>query len=1053
MSKMQRCLLVAMILGLVAAQTSAQCVQHQRLTASDAWEGDAFGRAVSVSGNTAVVGAIGDACASGFAGCGSVYVFRYDGISWAEEQRLTASDAAGPWQFGSSVSVSGNTVVVGEDLDLGQRGSAYVFRFDGNSWFQEQKLIASDAAMGDRFGVSVSVSGDAAVVGARYDDCATGGDCGSTYVYRFNGTSWVEEQKLTASDAGTGDCFGYSVSMSGNTAVVGAYLDDCVSSDCGSAYIFRFDGTSWVEEQKLTPSDAAPFDRFGISVSVSGETVIVGAERDHCAAGPYCGSAYVFRFDGNSWFQEQKFIASDAAMGDRFGISVSVSGDAAVVGARYDDCAEGGDCGAAYVFRFDGTSWVEERKLVASDVGAEDWFGSAVSVSGNTAVAGAFRDDCSAGNGCGSAYLFELDQPCPNCGDGKLDPNQECDGGLSCTGCLCDPDFEPTVPPSLDCQPICGNGVIDAGEECEEGLGCAACRCEAGFEPTGPPSLVCRLTCRNELPQCLMQQKLTASADASAEDKFGVTVSLSGNVAVVGALWDGCASGSSKCGSAYVFRFDGTCWIEEQKLIASDAAAFDMFGTSVSVSGDTVIVGARRDNCAVGIYCGAAYVFRFNGTSWDQKQKLTASDAAAFDMFGTSVSVSGDTVIVGARRDDCAAGVSCGSAYVFRFNGAAWDQEQRLTASDAAAYDIFGNSVSVSGNTAVVGAKQDACAAGVSCGSAYVFRFNGTSWNQEQKLTASDVAAIDFFGVSVSVSGDTAIVGAFFDDCAAGENCGSAYVFRFNGTSWHEEQKLAASDAAEGDRFGYSVSVSGDTAAIGAASDDCAAGADCGSAYVFRFDGTSWVEERKLTAADAEPGDAFGWSISVSGETAVVGAFRNDCVAGFNCGSAYVFCFAEDPEPVPVDLDIKPGSCPNPVNPKSKGVVPVAIVGGLDFDVATVDPDSLTLARADGVGESVSPLSARRGPGIVIKDVATPFVGEPCACHELGGDGMDDLALKFSTADMSRAFQLDGLPRGTTIELVLRGTLQDGTTFEGVDCIVIPGTERNSNRRHRTRRP
>ena len=281
---------------------------------------------------------------------------------------------------------------------------------------------------------------------------------------------------------------------------------------------------------------------------------------------------------------------------------------------------------------------------------------------------------------------------------------------------------------------------------------------------------------------------------------------------------------------------------EEDKLTASDAAARDWFGLSVALSGDTALVGAWLDDCTAGDDCGSAYVFRFNGFFWVEEQKLTALDAAAGDWFGVSVSVSGDTALVGAFSDDCTSGNDCGSAYIFRFNGTSWVQEHKLTASDAAGGDDFGISVSLSGDTAVVGARLDDCAAGNDCGAAYVFRFNGTDWDQEQKLTASDAAMFDEFGWSVSVSGGTVLVGAQADDCAAGAGCGSAYVFRFNGTSWDQEQKLTAADAGAGDAFGHSVSLSGETAVVGALG-ECAAGRDCGSAYVFRFNGNSWVEE------------------------------------------------------------------------------------------------------------------------------------------------------------------------------------------------------------------
>ena len=289
--------------------------------------------------------------------------------------------------------------------------------------------------------------------------------------------------------------------------------------------------------------------------------------------------------------------------------------------------------------------------------------------------------------------------------------------------------------------------------------------------------------------------------------------------------------------------------------------------------------------------------------------------------------------------------------------------------------------------------------------------------------------------------GETVAVGATSDDCTAGFNCGSAYVFRFNGLSWIEEQKLIASDAAAEDEFGRSISLGMGTVVVGAFRDVCAAGDNCGSAYVYRFNGTTWVHEQKLTASDAKRHDWFGISVSVSADTVLVGANHNDCLAAADCGAAYVFSCAV--APTVVTLDIKPGSCPNPVNPRSKGVVPVALVGSINFDVATIDPDSLTLARADGAGGSVAPLSDRRGPGIVIEDVATPFSEEPCGCHELGGDGIDDLSLKFSTSEMNRTLELNTLSRGETIGLVLRGTLHDGTTFEGLDCIVIPGRQGN----------
>lgn len=380
--------------------------------------------------------------------------------------------------------------------------------------------------------------------------------------------------------------------------------------------------------------------------------------------------------------------------------------------------------------------------------------------------------------------------------------------------------------------------------------------------------------------QCTEQQKLTAS-DAAATDQFGVSVALSGDTAVVGAFFDDDAGSNS--GSAHVYIRSGGVWIPQQKLTASDAAANDLFGISVSVSGDTAVVGATGDADA-GASSGAAYVFARTAGVWSQQQKLIASDAAMGDGFGYSVSVSGDTAVVGSTGDDDA-GPSSGAVYVFVRSGGVWTEQQKLTASDAAADDQFGFSVSLSGDTVVVGAYLDDVG-GVEIGSAYVFVRTGGVWTEQQKLNASDATVNDRFAWDVAVDGDTAVVGAIFDDDGGGDS-GSAYVFVRAGNVWTEEQKLTASDGAGGDRFGLSVAVEGDIIVVGSYFDSDA-GFATGSSYVFtRTDGI-WAEQQKLTASDAAAGDQFGFSVSISDRTAIVGAILDNSPE-FAAGSAYVF--------------------------------------------------------------------------------------------------------------------------------------------------------------------
>ena len=366
------------------------------------------------------------------------------------------------------------------------------------------------------------------------------------------------------------------------------------------------------------------------------------------------------------------------------------------------------------------------------------------------------------------------------------------------------------------------------------------------------------------------KQKLLAS-DGTTDDTFGNSVSLDGDTALIGAFQD-----DTGTGSVYVFtRSDATTWTQQAKLTASDGAIVDQFGWSVSLFGDTALIGAYGDDDN-GVHSGSAYVFTRTGTTWTQQQKLLASDGEAWDEFG-SVSLSGNTALIGAWGD-----LYQGSVYVFTRTGSTWAQQTKLTPSDDTAR-CFGGSVSLDGNTALIGAfgEDD------SKGSAYVFTRNAGTWTQQQKLLASDGATDDVFGLDVSLSADTALIGAYGDD-DNGADSGSAYVFVRTGTTWAQQQKLLTSDGAADDQFSRgSVSLDGDTALIGAWNDDDY-GVDSGSAYVFTRNGTTWTQQQKLLTKDGAPNDFFGCSVSLSGHTAFIGA-EHDSDNGVDSGSAYVF--------------------------------------------------------------------------------------------------------------------------------------------------------------------
>lgn len=364
--------------------------------------------------------------------------------------------------------------------------------------------------------------------------------------------------------------------------------------------------------------------------------------------------------------------------------------------------------------------------------------------------------------------------------------------------------------------------------------------------------------------------KITAS-DGSALDHFGFSVAISGDYAIVGANRD-----DDYRGAAYIFVRNGSSWSQQQKLIASDGAVEDNFGWSVAINGDTAVVGAYLDD-APGADQGSAYVFVRTGSTWTQQQKLTGGTAG--DQFGISVAISSDTSLVGAFGDS----TYRGAAYVFTRSGSTWTEQQKLTASDGVANDDFGWSVSLDGDSAVVGSPRDDS----SRGSVFAFVRSGGIWTQQQKLTAGDGTSLDQFGSSVEIDGASIIAGAVNDE-SGGSVVGSAYIFTRSGSFWSEQQKLSALNGTAGDQFGASVSISGNVAIVGSSGDDNGSVSDAGSAVIFVRAGSSWSQTQILTASDGSEGDSFGSNVSLDGRYTIVGSFLDD-PSGSESGSSYIF--------------------------------------------------------------------------------------------------------------------------------------------------------------------
>jgi hypothetical protein len=381
-------------------------------------------------------------------------------------------------------------------------------------------------------------------------------------------------------------------------------------------------------------------------------------------------------------------------------------------------------------------------------------------------------------------------------------------------------------------------------------------------------------------------------SDSGQYDVFGISLALSGNTALIGASGHTVNSKYAQ-GAAYVFVFDGTSWVQQQELLASDGAASDAFGVSVALSGGTAVVGAQNKTVDASSGQGAVYVFTLTGSTWTQQQELTASDGAANSSFGDSVAISGDTILVGSYHKTFGTNTFQGAAYVFAQSGDVWSQQQELTATDGAAGDDFGYSVALSGATALVGAYSKTVDSHANQGAAYVFVSNAGTWTQQQELTTSEGAAGDDFGCAMALSGTTALVGAYGKAFGANTFQGAAYVFTSSGDTWTQLQQLTATDGAQYDEFGNSVALSGTLALVGA-DNKAAAGAMFGqggegAAYAFQFSGGKWTQQQQFSSGDSGLIDELGYAVAISGTTAFVGAPNKTLGTNGSQGQTYVF--------------------------------------------------------------------------------------------------------------------------------------------------------------------
>jgi hypothetical protein len=853
---------------------------------------DYFGEAVAIDGSFAIVGSWLDDNTNG-KDAGAAFVYQRIGPRWELAATLRASDGEAGDQFGAAVAIDGDVAVVGARRDDNENGpfagAAYVFIREAGGWREQARLVAPAGAFDDRFGTAVAISGDRVVIGAPGYALQRG----AAFVYRNGSAGWSFEARLEAADVQEGDAFGAAVALDGGFAVVGSESHDTAGLvDAGAAFVFSFTGQIWAEQATLTAETPVGDSGFGASVSISGSYVLVGSAREPVLDRDEAGTAYAFVRSGSTWSPQARLLPFASVEGDEFGSAVHLSGSYALVGARWHRNSAGEKTGIVYLFERFGASWSLEAELIAADGAFGDQFGSALGFSDDQAIVGARWDDNDAGQDAGAAYIF------PVGGSGQpalLTSTSGITFGGAAVGESIDGSFRISN---------IGTADLDVTSLAIAGDGASSFRLTAGgpavlaplaqidatvrFSPQSPGTKSARLVIASNAADSPHEIALTGTGNdglqpgmarvlasrGDVEPRFGATVAVSGDYAIVGAE----GAGGDDPGSAYVYRRSGDTWIQQTRLTANEGAGGDRFGSAVAIDGDRAVVGAWNAEEAR----GAAYVFVRSGSAWVEQARLTAGDGLAGDRFGRAVAIDGDIVAVGAPFDDNERGLDGGSVYLFHRSGGRWSFHTRLAASDGRQSDRFGSAVAVRGQNLVAGAENGGF---FGEGRAYVFGFDGAAWDAEGALSASDGGLSDGFGTTLAIEDDIAVVGAPKRDGTTTFDEGGAYVFERTESGWIERTRLSAPDAASGAAFGAAVAIEGGVVVVGASGVDNQRGA----AYVYSRNDDLWLFDVKIGPIPGSDGDGFGGALGLSGGDLIVGAPDDDNLNGSDAGAVYFY--------------------------------------------------------------------------------------------------------------------------------------------------------------------
>ncbi len=797
-----------------------------------------YGEDIDIDGNFAVVSGVGYMGEQGRA-----YVLYYDGAAWQDVATLTASDGAPGDLFSSSVAISGDIVVVGAEEHssdgFNENGAVYVFEKPTGGWSdmtETAKLSVSDTADYDNIGSAVDIDGSSIVIGAHSKSSFDG----AVYVYEMPAGGWNdmnETKKLTISN--TSAWFGYDVAISGNVIVAGAKE----ANAGGSAYIFENPGnwedadqTAYIVDQYYTSGD------FGVSVDISGDVIVVGDNTDQYA--------FVFNKPASGWadldgeFQDY-ILSPGGGTGIGFGENVTISGDVIIVGDKYNQHLSVNK-GAAYVYVKDDVSgdwpFSETARIISSDAQEDDYFSSALAISGDRVLVGASQQDEN-GNNSGAAYFFEK----PDLGwensyteTSKLSPIPYFNSNNEKFGASIDID---------------GNYAV-VGSQYNDQQG----KVYVFYYDGATWSEIAELT----------------PSDPIADHNFGNYVDIQGDIIAVGARGDlgGSFDNDIRVGAVYVYEKPVSGWTdmtETAKLEPSDGEENDYMSV-VAITGNVIAAGAYGDNE------GSVYLFEKPGASWtdmNETAKLTASDGGTSGFyFGSTVKTYSNTIVVGAPESNDN-GSGSGAVYVFEKPGSGWTtmtETAKLLPSDGEVDAKFGQRIAIYEDTVVVGAFKDNTSNNPG-GLAYIFKKTASGWanaTEDAKLTVPTGAFGDNIASGIAMNNKTIFLGA----SGVNNGRGALYLYRMPEGGWMSDESPEMienpdAEASAYDQFGSTLAITGDFLFTGVVNDDTQYGVNSGSVYIYESLPYQPVSVTTHPADQTEicPSDEVTYSVEGENET------------------------------------------------------------------------------------------------------------------------------------------------------------------------------------------